>query len=256
VVGTRTTQDRSIAQKIRISIPSDEISEGMDSSDDTDDLANSSEKGIDSSGDTNNLASSSGPSQQEVSSEGEDGRRRRLSSVETHRAMDLVIATLVDETDVVFGTLIEEAAQTTQLGKSVYCKRWFIALVKFLCIGGLFAGVSFAIPHKKRSDVVTLSTLAPTFLPTSAEEQLLSWLMLDKNISRETINTSQIAFEMAVKWYANEDRARHIWLNESKDAFNFDRFLLAWLYYALSSNGNNPWESCNPPNNNVGESKP
>ena len=61
--------------------------------------------------------------------------------------------------------------------------------------------------------------------------------------SPESIPSSPEAFALALEWFSNQDPVQ---LEPDNPRF-VQRFVLVWLWFHTTNNGNNPWNTCNPP---------
>lgn len=139
---------------------------------------------------------------------------------------------------------------------SIYRRPWFISLVlciSIACIIGLVAGLVEGTKKQKAQFAPNAPTHSPTMAPTTTGQHYLRVYLDSLNISDAVIKSAPVAYEMAVDWYANVDPGRNRSIPDSSYRWEFDRFILAWFYYASSSNGAKPWLSCNPPNRSKGE---
>jgi Leucine-rich repeat (LRR) protein len=162
----------------------------------------------------------------------------------------LAIAIPIDEKEE-YCDVIDTAKEYVPMEKpKVYQRRSFQAFLALFCllaIGGAVGGV-VAINKKKEKDAIVViatpePTAAPTAAPTASDEPIFR-AFLDASMALPGRAFSPEAYDSAVRWLAGTDS-----LDRQPDDPLFEqRFVLAWLWYHTTKNGQEPWLSCNPPN--------
>jgi hypothetical protein len=180
---------------------------------------------------------------------------------------DLAVAVPVKEQKekVTQASVVEDKAVVPFYKRSVF---WII-LLALLVVAGVVIGVTVAVTGDDDSDDPPLPTDPPTPSATpepTTEEDFLIRLFLQDFTPLDMITFSPLAYESAVRWIS-DDPLRYT--NVSFDLnftvagrretelpeqnLNIQRFILSWLWYHTTNNGEDPWLSCNPPDVANGE---
>mmetsp|Transcript_2343 Transcript_2343/g.4750 ORF Transcript_2343/g.4750 Transcript_2343/m.4750 type:complete len:1250 (-) Transcript_2343:91-3840(-) len=161
----------------------------------------------------------------------------------------LAIARPVKDEPVVLATDFDPSG-----GKPFYQKNGFLIILGSICcllLSAVVVGVSVAVTRDD-DDKDIVFTDFPTFSPTAAptldaQVALRYYLENEQNVTQRHIEYSPISYEMAVRWYANDDPGfdRSGPLEEWQ--WSLQRFVMVWLYFHGTANGTKSWVSCNPP---------
>ena len=176
---------------------------------------------------------------------------------------DLAVAVLVTEPEEkVAAASIYEGEETVPFFKrSVF----WILIVALVVIAAVVISLAVTLSKDDDSPVPEPPVEPPTMAPTTQEE-FLNRLYLQDLVGPDLIALSPEAFESAVRWI-NADELRftnlvfELNVNDGtrvddllpEPVLNIQRFLLAWLYFHSTKNGQDPWLSCNPANTTLGE---
>ena len=179
---------------------------------------------------------------------------------------DLAVAIAIDE-DAEKEKLAHAEDFQARKRRALYQRPWFLfvlACIVSVCVAAIVTGVVVANNNNNNDtdddldstddQLANSPTASPSMAPTTSDQVVLyDWLLTEKNLSMTKINSAKTAFDLALDWYANQDPGRNMSIPVEEFEWDYNRFLMAWLYFALSSNGTKPWVSCNPPNYDAGQ---
>jgi hypothetical protein len=193
-------------------------------------------------------------------------RGSRSSMLEQARRIDykpgdskLAIAVPINENEdergnhVVLDTALEYSPHEDRPKVYYYQRRSFqaavLALFCILGVGGAVGGAVAAWSHKQSNEPIivlatSIPTMAPTAAPTAVNEPIVR-ARLDASIAPRLRSFSPQAYESALGWLAASS-SDHSFHDDDPMLFQ-QRFVLAWLWYHTTKNGQEPWLSCNPP---------
>jgi Leucine-rich repeat (LRR) protein len=170
---------------------------------------------------------------------------------------NLAIAVPVDEKKE-YDSFVEAKEYNPHEKLKVYQRRSFQAFLALFCllaIGGAVGGAVAARNRKRNHAIVIIATPAPTAAPTVAPtsiDQPRFRAFLDASMAPNLRDFSPNAYELALGWLADMNHSLNRqpeYDDENDDALLLEqRFVLAWLWYHTTKNGEEPWLSCNPPN--------
>jgi hypothetical protein len=173
---------------------------------------------------------------------------------------DLAVAMAINEDEeAALGGKIAYALEYDPDSKPpVYKNRRFqlygvIGVILLIVVGaGVGIGVSSAGSYDTSSsmDQVSMATNPPTMFLTAKEDKVYTFLT---TFFSPKVMEEGTPHRMAAEWSLMEDRLSDT-MTEGDLGIDFlQRYVLAFLWYHTTDNGNKPWRSCNPRNVTVGE---
>jgi hypothetical protein len=174
---------------------------------------------------------------------------------------DLAVAMAINEEDeeAALGSKIAYAMEYDPDSKPpVYKNRRFqlygvIGVILLIVVG---AGVGIGVSSKGSDDTSmsfgqgNMATFPPTVFLTAKEDKVYSFLT---TYFSSKVMEEGTPHKMAAEWSLMEDSLSDV-MTEGDLGIDFlQRYVLAFLWYHTTDNGNKPWRSCNPPNRSVGE---
>ena len=149
----------------------------------------------------------------------------------------LLQATLVDE-DAERQALEKGEVFDREKGRPYYREMWFIAAITILvvlCLVGIIVGLVVGLRDDDDGGTPVFTdppTPSPTPRPTTDYDVALrDWIKANHNISDFFVDYSPEAFDMAIDWYANEDKGLDRTVPIEETLWSIDRFILAWVYF-------------------------
>ena len=132
----------------------------------------------------------------------------------------------------------------------------FIALLCTVLVGLIIIAIAIAVPVSNGKKSTVILTLAPTASPSAAPTSTREVQFFGKIVPKvndtssllgatwsELLSSPGTPQYLAVQWMMNEDPMRM----EPSDDWFFQRFMMVFLWYQTTDNGQKPWRSCNPP---------
>uniref|UniRef100_A0A7S3P463 L domain-like protein n=1 Tax=Amphora coffeiformis TaxID=265554 RepID=A0A7S3P463_9STRA len=179
-----------------------------------------------------------------------------------------------DEKELAVAVLVEEDRQVVDAKADIYDREpkpfytrpiFWIFIVGLVIIVGVVVGVTVAVVGGDDDDGPTVAptdspTASPTEAPTREGVSILSQ-RLQEYMGPDLHLSSSVAFESAVEWFfddpnkytnitfigVDETTRRSLQEDGAPKMLNIQRFVLAWLWFHTTANGQEPWLSCNPP---------
>lgn len=119
------------------------------------------------------------------------------------------------------------------------CRLYCIMATVFLIVLVVLLSVTIVVTGNGSDG--NSGTEAPTVSPTTERENIYRKQIAD--IVGDKIYEPGTPHNNAINWIVNEDPMQM----EASDQNLMQRFMMAFLYFHTSDNGNKPWTSCNPP---------